>query len=274
MIDHVLYAHEAIQLRRLLQPLTARELATSFGPADRGLPDHLVPSDHIPIAAQFVLCQPDASAATSDAAQAVAVSTERTHQLEEQWAALVRDSPAQGKGAPDPQLRALLQAHAKANKQWLAALTLPEKELVAKWGKHKAAPPPKKRHAETAADDSAQRAGSSSTATGIVGAALDALSMGVESVVRQLSGESSAAAAAQPAPAPPTVRRLLSRFECLVCGTRLSAPLRYNDDGDETPTPCECEQCGAQFWVRPESLRRAAERLRGQQQASRRELNG
>jgi len=53
IIDHIWYQHSHLQLKQLLQPLSAQARAASLGPTALGLPDMHVPSDHIPVGAIF-----------------------------------------------------------------------------------------------------------------------------------------------------------------------------------------------------------------------------
>jgi mRNA deadenylase 3'-5' endonuclease subunit Ccr4 len=62
-IDHILYSHQSLKLRALLNPIDQEELAQSFGSGpNAGLPDATVPSDHIPVGALFLVETPDTNA--------------------------------------------------------------------------------------------------------------------------------------------------------------------------------------------------------------------
>jgi hypothetical protein len=151
LIDHLLYSHTTLQLCALLEPLTAEELATSIGAdRERGLPDRLVPSDHLPIGAVFnidcgaVRASVAAAASASDKAGSVdaaansTLSEETREVLTAAHSTLMAELQHEGKtrGKPTEGEIARRRAHASKVKEWIATLSECERAFVKGLSKH------------------------------------------------------------------------------------------------------------------------------------------
>jgi hypothetical protein len=142
MIDHMVYTHTQLRLTSLLDPLTDCELAASFGAGPtHGLPDSVVPSDHLPIGAVYRLNLRGVAIAAAaaiagthgseggtgggDGAADPAMVTEvRKLELRQQWQALVDRLPAPHKqaGKPPQEWIDASQLYSEAVRKWMAAL--------------------------------------------------------------------------------------------------------------------------------------------------------
>lgn len=149
MIDHILYSHDSVTLSAIWDPLTPRQTSECLGKlppraahdsgCTKGLPNALVPSDHLPIGAILqVEWTAVEKAVIAEAAQGPVcpalprdlVGEERRMQLRAGWAALQAEAPARPKGKPSAALLSLLQAHAAKCKEWKKELDAGELDFV------------------------------------------------------------------------------------------------------------------------------------------------
>jgi mRNA deadenylase 3'-5' endonuclease subunit Ccr4 len=119
MIDHLLYSPLTLQLHALWQCVTPKEFASGIGHLPNGLPDSLLPSDHIPIGAIFEFV----GGGERSAEQKEELSEEDKAVLRTKWKELMALAPARGKGKPSEQELLVLREHSTALKEFKAALS-------------------------------------------------------------------------------------------------------------------------------------------------------
>jgi len=132
LIDHIFYSHTQFELECILEPFDDAEAKASFcHDPNRGLPDKICPSDHIPIAAEFRITSTSTTKRTpTNQVTADDVCQDRRAALEAHWLSMQADGPAKSRGKPSGEQLSALRAHAALVKGWMSTLSTAERTFV------------------------------------------------------------------------------------------------------------------------------------------------
>jgi hypothetical protein len=120
VIDHLVYSHEFLRLRRVLNAFSLEEREQHVGPGfDKGFPNCFCPSDHIPIGAMFdIIKSPVDQVNCSKLKQPAVLDPMRRTELEEEWKDLLSKKPHHSKGKPSPEEIERRRVYAHSLKEW------------------------------------------------------------------------------------------------------------------------------------------------------------
>ena len=135
VIDHILYSHSTATPRLVLNAFSPEEINQHLGNGlDRGFPDGLCPSDHIPVGAVFELTAATESSTSDTRRRSASLSIARQEEIQQQWQELRATKPIQPKRKPTSEEIVLLKDHADRVKAWrksFESTTEEERDFVA-----------------------------------------------------------------------------------------------------------------------------------------------
>mmetsp|Transcript_5259 Transcript_5259/g.11114 ORF Transcript_5259/g.11114 Transcript_5259/m.11114 type:complete len:455 (-) Transcript_5259:419-1783(-) len=137
LIDHLLYSHAMLKPRFVLNALTPSEIDEYLGPSgsDRGFPNGLCPSDHLPIGCVFEMQHQESATVsllngeTKDS-EATTLSETRSQEIRYQWQNLLAQKPYHGRGKPSPEELAKRKEYAEKVKLWKAGFEQNDAEVA------------------------------------------------------------------------------------------------------------------------------------------------